>query len=104
MTPHDLTELLNRLINGWENEVVEFKTASNQFDSNKTGAYVSALSNEANLRGEPRAWLIFGVSNDRKIVGTNHLATTESRQALKQQVQQGIDQGLTVHEIHELDV
>lgn len=51
MTTDELTELLHRLLAGWENEVVEFKEAARQFSADKTGEYVSALSNEANLRG-----------------------------------------------------
>ena len=30
----------------------------------------SALSNEANLRGLQEAWLIFGISDDKRYVGT----------------------------------
>lgn len=41
--------LLARLIENWEDETVEFKEASNDFDTDKIGRYLSALSNEANL-------------------------------------------------------
>lgn len=44
-----------------ENEVVEFKKAQNGFDTQKIGEYFSALSNEANLRQEESAWLLFGI-------------------------------------------
>ncbi|MFZ4796577.1 MAG: RNA-binding domain-containing protein [Bacteroidia bacterium] len=54
-----------------ENEVVEFKEAKTQYDKNKMGEYFSALSNEANLKGIENAWLVFGVKNDRCIVGTH---------------------------------
>lgn len=104
MPPADLISLLDRLIADWESEVVEFKEASNQFDSNKTGAYVSALSNEANLRGVTTGWLVFGVANDRRVVGSNHLVDPRHRQALKHQIQHSIDQGLTVREVHEVEV
>ena len=73
MTMDELTELLHRLLAGWENEVVEFKEAARQFSADKTGEYVSALSNEANLRGVGSGWLVFGVSNSRQIVGTTQL-------------------------------
>lgn len=53
-----------------ETEVVEFKEAKNQYNRDKLGRYFSALSNEANLRGKSRAWLLFGVRNDKSIVGT----------------------------------
>lgn len=55
--------LLESLIRNWEDETIEFKEASNDFDTDKIGRYVSALSNEANLSDEPSAWLVFGVRN-----------------------------------------
>lgn len=48
------------LIQHKESEVVEFKKAENNFDFDDLGKYFSALSNEANLRGLPFAWLVFG--------------------------------------------
>jgi ATP-dependent DNA helicase RecG len=54
-----------------ENEVVEFKEAKTQYDKDKLGQYFSALSNEANLNGRECAWLIFGVDNQKSIVGTS---------------------------------
>lgn len=100
MSPDELNSLLTDLIDGWENEVVEFKEAERQFSADKTGEYVSALSNEANLRGVDSGWLVFGVSNSRIITGSTHLDTVEKRQSLKLHVQQSIDQGLTVRDIH----
>ncbi|MDP2060618.1 MAG: putative DNA binding domain-containing protein [Flavobacteriaceae bacterium] len=67
-----MIEVLNNLLSlSTENEVVEFKEAKNQFDKDKLGRYFSALSNEANLKGKPQAWLLFGVKNDKSVVGTN---------------------------------
>lgn len=103
MTPDELIDLFSHLIDGWENEVVEFKTASTQYSADKTGEYCSAIANEANLRGLDHGWLVFGVSNDRAVLGTNHLATAEARQSLKHHVQESIDQGLTLREIYELE-
>ncbi|MEY3498802.1 MAG: hypothetical protein RL308_471 [Bacteroidota bacterium] len=63
--------LLNNLLSlSTENEVVEFKEAKTQYDKGKLGKYFSALSNEANLKGKPQAWLVFGVKNDKSVVGT----------------------------------
>lgn len=104
MMNDELTELLYRLLAGWENEVVEFKEAARQFSVDKTGEYVSALSNEANLRGVSAGWLVFGVSNDHKIVGTTHLVDVQQRQSLKQHIHQSIDQGLTIREVHEVTI
>ncbi len=102
LTSDELTELLDRLLAGWENEVVEFKEAAHQFSADKTGEYVSALSNEANLRGLASGWLVFGISNARQVVGTSHLLEVQQRQALKHHIHQSIDQGLTVREVYEV--
>lgn len=48
-TNEDNLKLLDSLIDNWENETIEFKEASNDFDTDRIGRYVSALSNEANL-------------------------------------------------------
>lgn len=53
-------QLFHSLIQHKESEVVEFKKAENNFDFDDLGKYFSALSNEANLRGLPFAWLVFG--------------------------------------------
>ncbi len=103
MSPDERTSLLADLVDGWENEVVEFKAAARQFSADKTGAYVSALSNEANLRGTASGWLVFGVSNSRTITGTMHLDSVEKHQTLKHHVQQSIDQGLTIRDIYEVE-
>ncbi len=67
-----MIEVLNNLLSFTvENEVVEFKEAKNQFDKDKLGKYFSALSNEANLKGQSHAWLLFGVKNDKSVVGTS---------------------------------
>ena len=46
-----LAQILDKLIATWENEVVEFKQAGKDYDTDKIGEYFSALSNEANLLG-----------------------------------------------------
>jgi putative ATP-dependent DNA helicase len=102
LTSDELTELLDRLLAGWENEVVEFKEATRQFSADKTGEYVSALSNEANLRGLASGWIVFGISNARQVVGTTHLIEVQQRQTLKHHIHQSIDQGLTVREVYEV--
>ncbi len=67
-----MNELLKQILSTpTETEVIEFKEAKMQFDKNKLGEYFSALSNEANLKGLKSAWLLFGVKNDKSIVGTS---------------------------------
>ena len=69
----ELLQTLHGLIRDWEHEVVEFKQANNNFKQNEIGEYFSALSNEANLKGVPHGWLVFGVHNKTKeIVHTNY--------------------------------
>ncbi|MCH4810799.1 RNA-binding domain-containing protein [Vreelandella neptunia] len=98
-----LNTLLEGLIHTWENEVVEFKQADNDYPTNKIGEYFSALSNEANLRGLERAWLVFGVSNKtRGVVGTSYREDSERLHSLKQQVAQTTEPSVTFRNIHEL--
>lgn len=69
-TDSQLKEKIVRMIESFENEVVEFKEARTNYSFNDIGKYFSALSNEANLRGLQEAWLIFGISDDKRYVGT----------------------------------
>lgn len=50
MNQAELIQLLNSLITTWENEVVEFKQASDDYSTDEIGKYFSALANEANGR------------------------------------------------------
>lgn len=98
-----LSALLDGLIATWENEVVEFKQAGNDYDSDKIGEYFSALSNEANLRGVDRAWLVFGVHNKfRAVVGTDYRLDPERLQSQKGQIAQSTEPSITFREIHVL--
>ena len=98
-----LAALLDTLIAGWENEVVEFKEAGNDFDTDKIGRYFSAMANEANLREAERGWLVFGVSNKtRGVVGTSYREEAERLHSLKNQMRDGTEPSITFREIHEL--
>jgi|GEM_PF-507298 len=91
-----LKALLETLIHTWENEVVEFKQAGNDYSSDRIGEYFSALSNEANLRGLDCAWLVFGVHNKtRAIVGTSYRVEPERLQGLKYQLAQSTEPSVT---------
>ncbi|CAC9434245.1 Transcriptional regulator [uncultured Gammaproteobacteria bacterium] len=62
---------LNTLLHtSTETEILEFKTAEQNFDKNKLGKYFSALSNEANLANKECAWLVFGVDDKHTVCGT----------------------------------
>jgi len=100
----ELKLLLQELVIAWENEVVEFKQAGSDYDTDKIGKYFSALSNEANLRGCERAWLVFGVHDKtRAVVGTSYRADTERLNGMKHQIAQGTEPSITVRDIHVLD-
>lgn len=100
-----LRQKLTDLIATWENEVVEFKEASNDYDTDKIGRYFSALANEANLRDADAGWLVFGVNNKtRDVVGTSYRPERERLDGLKHQIAQGADPSTTFRQIHEVDV
>lgn len=98
----DIYLTLENLINNWENEVVEFKEANNDYDKNKIGQYFSAISNEANLKGLQFGWLVFGVRNkDKIIVGTNY-RSTKGLDILKQEISMNTTGGISFIEIYEI--
>lgn len=92
-------DILNYLLSQAENEVVEFKTAENQFDRDKLGRYFSALSNEANLRDKDFAWMVLGVSNDKQFIGTSFVSTEKAIQGLKHEIAENATGNLTYREI-----
>ena len=103
MDKQALEALLSHLIARWEGEVVEFKQAGHDYDTDKIGEYFSALSNEANLREVEAAWLIFGVNDKlRRVVGTDYRPQTERLQSLKMQVAASTEPSITLRNIYEL--
>ena len=92
-------DILNHLLTQTENEVVEFKTAENQFDRDKLGRYFSALSNEANLRDKDYAWMVLGVSNDKQLKGTSFLSSEMAIQGMKHEIANNATGNLTYREI-----
>jgi ATP-dependent DNA helicase RecG len=98
-----LRQHLDALISGWEGECVEFKAASNDYDTSDIGKYFSALSNEANLRARSSAWLVFGIENrTRTIAGTAYRLDREHLHSLKQQIAENSYPSTTFREIYEL--
>lgn len=108
MTQEELKGLLDSLLSQWENEVVEFKRGGKGFSTGEIGEYFSALSNEANLAGVSRAWLVFGVDNKtRKVVGTDYDASSECLNkpgGLKYQITQRTDPGVCFNGVHVLEL
>jgi len=74
MRKKELEELFDKLKTlPDECEWIEFKEAKNSYDSDKLGRYFSALSNEANIKGVPSGWLVFGIQDKtKKVVGSNY--------------------------------
>ena len=85
-----------------EIEWLEFKEAKKDFHFNELGKYFSAISNEANLKGQQSGWIIFGVQDrPRQIVGTAY-RDTAGLVNLKHEVAKQTN-GLTFEEIYELE-
>ncbi len=83
-----------------ETEWAEFKTARDDFDFHKLGKYFSALSNEANLKGQSCGWLVFGVvDKDRSICGSRFRENPAKLDRLKREISEQTG-GVTFHEIH----
>lgn len=102
-TDNQLKEKISQMIESFESEVIEFKEARTNYSFNDIGKYFSALSNEANLRGLQEAWLIFGVSDDKRYVGTE-FRKQGNLQSLKKEIVNGTNERLTFLEIYELTV
>lgn len=67
-----MEKLLNTLLStATETEVLEFKEAKLSYSKDKLGQYFSALANEANLKNKEKSYILFGVNNNREIVGTD---------------------------------
>lgn len=97
--------MFRALIQHKESEVVEFKKAENNFDSDDLGKYFSALSNEANLRGLDFAWLVFGYDEKRhEIVGTSYKNGEGALNNLKYDFSQHTNDGQTFREIIPVEV
>jgi predicted HTH transcriptional regulator len=104
MTEDVLKKLLDEFLTlHSETEWLEFKEAKDNYDFNKLGEYFSALSNEANLKGKPYGWLIFGIDNKtRNIVGTGYRPHRNNLDSLKLEIANKTTNRITFMEIHEL--
>ena len=101
----NINEIFDNLRYHYEDEVVEFKKAENNFDFDDLGKYFSALSNEANLRDKDFAWLVFGVHDKtREILGTSYKNGMKSLQKLKYDLSQHTTDRNTFRDIYELEV
>ena len=85
-----------------ENEVVEFKEAKTQYNKDNLGEYFSALSNEANLKGQPNAWIIFGIKNNKSIVGT--IISDDQLNDYKNEIAQHTSPRISFEETERIDI
>ena len=86
-----------------ENEVVEFKEAKNSYDFTKLGKYFSALSNEANLKRQKSAWLVFGVNDKQVVVGSQFRPNRKDLDHLKEEIANKTTNRITFIDIHETE-
>lgn len=99
-----LEKILHELLNNLENEIVEFKEAKTSYSFKDIGKYFSAISNEANLKQKQYGWLVFGVSDDKEIVGTMYRNDKKSLDSLKKEIADKTSERLTFIEIHDLNI
>lgn len=104
----EMPSLVLRLIGDVETEVVEYKAAKQNYDFEDIGKYFSALSNEANLRGTECGWLLFGITNDRKVNGTAYRKEASipsvGLRRLKREIAKFTNEGMTFEEIYEFEM
>ena len=87
-----------------ENEVVEFKEAKDNFDFRKLGKYVSALSNEANLKSVDEAWLVFGIKDKgHTLVGSRFRLNLPDLMNLKKEIADATNERFTFKEIYTVE-
>lgn len=98
----ELLPVLYKLIERFEYELVEFKEAGNDYDKNKIGQYFSAISNEANLKGQQFGWLIFGVRNKDKTITGSVYRNTLGLDKLKQEISNNTTGRITFIDIFEI--
>lgn len=99
----EINKILDKLLSmTHETEVVEFKRVDNTYSESDIGKYFSALSNEANLKGLQKAWLVFGVDNKtHNLTDTHFKPSRASLDALKKKIADQITGRLTFIEIYD---
>lgn len=99
-------EILENLMARWEYEIVEFKEAKSNYDTDKIGRLFSAISNEANLRQQQYGWLVFGVSEKgkvRHVVGSAYKKGEKTLlERFKYEISRDTTNGMTFYDIIEI--
>ena len=99
-TDIQLKEKISQMMESFESEVIEFKEARTNYSFYDIGMYFSAVGNEANLRGLQEARLVYGISDDKRYVGTE-FRKQGNLQSLKKEIVNGTNERLTFIEIYE---
>ena len=104
-TEQEIVDILKGLLaKPAETEIVEFKQAQNSFSDNELGEYFSALSNEANLKGEAYAWLVFGVDNKtHELTNTQYKPSRPALDEMKKKIGDQTTNRITFEEIHDIN-
>jgi ATP-dependent DNA helicase RecG len=104
MSEQELNKILSQATaHQAETEIIEFKEAKEDFHFDRIGKYFSALSNEANLKGKPCAWLIFGIEDKKhQIVGSNYRKERRKLDSLKKEIADKTTNNISFIEIYEL--
>lgn len=102
-TLEQIKDKVTQMLGRFENEVVEFKEAASNYSFKEIGKYFSALSNEANLRNKHEAWLVFGVSDNNQIVGTEY-RKNGSLQSIKKELAASTNERMTFLEIYDFTI
>ena len=99
-------EILENLMARWQYEIVEFKEAKSNYDTDKIGRYFSAISNEANLRQQQYGWRVFGVSEKgkvRHVVGSAYKKGEKTLlERFKYEISRDTTNGMTFYDIIEI--
>ena len=105
LTEQELKSILDGLLAlPKETEWVEFKEAKTGYDYEKLGKYFSSISNEANLKNLHYGWLIFGIKDNREIIGSQFRSKRSDLDSLKYEVSQQTTVNISFIEIYELNL
>jgi ATP-dependent DNA helicase RecG len=105
MKPTELNNLLLELLQlPKETEWLEFKQAKRNFHFDDLGKYFSALSNEANLKKKECSWLVFGVDDNRNIIGSQYRKNRADLDNLKSEIAKHTTGNISFIEIFELNL
>ena len=101
-TNEELTQILNELLKNFENEVVEFKSAKNNFSIDKLGKYFSAIGNEATLRNKQYGWIVFGIDDKTHDFINTHYCENNNFNNVKKQIADNTTDNVTFIEVYPL--